>query len=108
MARLLICHDRVQTAERRSQVECVQHFGNVAYPLRETAGTVRPDFVVCKEGAVLFKRAAASGCIDDVDVGAAAFERLDVALGELARKVDLAGMERDRSAAALGARNGDR
>ena len=60
-----------------------------------------------EELPVFLERRTAAGGVDDVHVGAAAFERRDVAFGELAAAIHLAGVDRDRAAAALIARHDD-
>ncbi len=58
-------------------------------------------WIAGKELSVPAQRGPAARSIDDVDVGSALLERSDVALGQLARKVAIAGVNRDGAAAAL-------
>src|SRR6202012_3482565 len=54
-----------------------------------------------------FERGTATGSIDHVDVRAAVFESDDVAFGERTSAIHFAGVNRDRTAAALFARHDD-
>ncbi len=102
MARLLI-RRRSRRSQRAGGPSSIASSTSVTSRTRCEKRTARVahSLIVGKELAVLFERAAAAGGIDDVDVGAAAFERGDVALGELAREIDIAGVHGDRAATAL-------
>ena len=107
MARFLVGNDGVDSPEVRSELHGIENFGDVANALGEGPRARRPRGVLGEKLAVFFERAAAAGCIDDVDVGAAAFERFDVPFCEVAPQIHLAGVHRDRAAAALVARKDD-
>ena len=89
----------------RIQLDGIEHFGDVAHALGELVRAVRPFGIAGEEFAVAFERGTAARGVDDVDVGAGALEGGDVAFGELAPEIHLTGVNGDRAATALVARD---
>jgi hypothetical protein len=85
----------------RRQPDLVEILAHIAHARGEGDGPILPFRIAGEELAVLLERRAAACRVDDVHVGAAVLEGRDVALREGSSARHLAGVNRDRTAAAL-------
>ena len=97
----------VDRAEAAREVLPGDEFEHVAHRRREALRAVRPLLVVAQQVAVLLHRRAAAGGVHDHIADLRLLEGRDVATGEVAGALDVAGVAVQRAAAALRGRRDD-
>ena len=103
MARVVVCDARRHRVEARGtlHVELREDLHHVANPRRKARGARRPERIVGEQRAVLLHRRTASGAVDDDVVDVEGLHLGDELAHPLQRRLLAAGVDLERTAAAL-------